>query len=95
MNSKPCPDCDGGGVVTRREFLKTTVTTVAAAAAAPLILPASVEGASAKAARSETLVAKLYKELSEMQRKAVCFPFDHPLRSKVDNNWHITDKKIS
>jgi len=95
MNSKPCPDCDGGGVVTRREFLKTTVTTVAAAAAAPLVLPAGVEGASAKAGRSETLVATLYKDLSEAQRKAVCFPFEHALRSKVDNNWHITDKKIS
>ena len=22
------------------------------------------------------------------------FPFDHPLRSKVDNNWFITDKKV-
>jgi Protein of unknown function (DUF3500) len=95
MNSKPCPDCDGGGVVTRREFLKTTVTTVAAAAAVPLVLPAGVEGATAKAARSETLVATLYKDLNEAQRKAVCFPFEHPLRSKVDNNWHITDKKIS
>src|SRR5882672_1353021 len=95
MNSKSCPDCDGGGVVTRREFLKTTVTTVAAAAAVPLVLPASVNGAPAKAARSETLVATLYKDLNETQRKAVCFPFEHPLRSKVDNNWHITDKKIS
>jgi hypothetical protein len=93
MNSNPCPDCDGGGVVTRREFLKTAVTTVAAtAAAAPLILPTA---ASAKAARSETLVATLYKNLTDAQRKAVCFPFDHPLRSKVDNNWHITDKKLS
>lgn len=96
MNSKPCPDCDGGGVVTRREFLKTSITTAAAAAAAPLILTAGVEGAaSAKNARSETLVTALYKDLSETQRKAVCFSFDHPLRSKVDNNWHITDKKIS
>jgi hypothetical protein len=97
MNSKPCPDCDGGGVVSRREFLKTTVTTVAATAAAvPLILPASAQGAArVKAVRSETLVATLYKGLTETQRKAVCFPFDHPLRSKVDNNWHITNKKIS
>src|SRR5262249_54018114 len=23
------------------------------------------------------------------------FPFDHPLRSKVDNNWQITDKKLA
>ncbi len=44
---------------------------------------------------SETLVATLYKSLTETQRQAIAFPFDHPLRSKVDNNWMITDKKIS
>ena len=43
---------------------------------------------------SETLVSTLHKTLSEEQRKAICFPFEHPLRSKVDNNWYITDKKI-
>lgn len=45
--------------------------------------------------RSETLVSSLYKTLSEEQRGAICFPFDHPLRSKVDNNWHITDKTLT
>jgi len=25
----------------------------------------------------------------------VVFPFDHPLRSKVDNNWHITKQKVA
>ncbi len=48
-----------------------------------------------KKAQPETLVATLYKSLTEEQRKAVVFPFDHPLRSKVDNNWHITDKTVS
>lgn len=93
MNTKPCPDCDGGGV-TRREFLKTSVTTVAAVAATPLALP-NQASAAPNLTRSETLVATLYKDLTEAQRQAVCFPFDHPLRSKVDNNWHITDKKLS
>ena len=41
------------------------------------------------------MVTTLYKSLSEDQRKAVCFAFDHPLRSKVDNNWHIVDKKLA
>ena len=31
-----------------------------------------------------------YDSLSEEQRKKVCFPFDHKLRLKVENNWHIT-----
>jgi len=43
---------------------------------------------------SETLVATLYKSLTPEQKKAVAFAFDHPLRSKVDNNWQITPQKI-
>jgi hypothetical protein len=82
----------GGPTVTRRDFLKTTVSgaVVAAAGSASLL-----HAATRKASQPETLVATLYKSLSEEQRKAVCFGFDHPLRSKVDNNWHITDKKLS
>jgi len=95
MNVKSCPDCDGGGVVTRREFLKTAASTVAAAAALPLVSPAQAGKATSAAARSETLVGTLHQSLSEAQRKVICFPFDHPLRSKVDNNWHITEKSIA
>ncbi len=71
----------------RRQFLK-------AAAAAPLAL--SVESASgAKApAASETLVSTLYKSLNEEQKSKVCFPFDHDLRWKVDNNWFISPVRI-
>jgi hypothetical protein len=42
----------------------------------------------------ETLVASFYKTLTDEQRNAICFPFDHPLRSKVDNNWLIVDQPI-
>ena len=44
---------------------------------------------------SETLVTTLYQSLSEKQRKVVTFDFEHPLRSKVDNNWMITPAKIA
>lgn len=44
--------------------------------------------------KSETLSATLYKSLTPEQKSSICFPFDHPLRSKVDNNWHITKQKI-
>lgn len=64
---------------------------MAAAGSASLLHAATTR----KGSQPETLVATLYKSLSEEQRKAVCFAFDHPLRSKVDNNWHITDKKVS
>ena len=44
--------------------------------------------------KSETLVKSLYDSLNEDQRKALVFPFDHELRLKVDNNWHITKQRI-
>ena len=97
MNTQPCPDCDGGQSFppfTRREFLKSTAAAAVAAAAMPLALPADAAQKAAKKASSETLVAAFHKTLTDEQRKAVCFPFDHELRSKVDNNWHITEQKL-
>lgn len=66
----------------RRDFIKTA----ALAAAVP---------AQAGTADSETLTATLYKSLTPEQKSKVCFPFDHPLRSKVDANWFITPYKIA
>lgn len=98
MSTKIIPDlseCQCAGPITRRDFLKTAIGGAAAATAlgaAPGIL--APRALAAKGAQPETLVATLYKSLTEEQRKAVAFPFDHPLRSKVDNNWNITDKKL-
>ena len=86
MNSSFCSDCDA---VSRRDFLKTTLGGIAAASAGGLALPHAAHAAAG--GKSETLVATLFKSLSEEQRKAVCRPFDDPLRSKVDNNWMIAD----
>jgi hypothetical protein len=92
-----CECCSG---VSRRDFIKKSMAGAAALASASLPLaqlgsmPVRAESAG-KSCASETLVTTLYKSLSEEQRKAVVFPFDHPLRSKVDNNWQITDKKLS
>jgi len=72
--------------MTRRDFLAVTS---AAAAAAP-----AMTAASAKKSTSETLVATLFKSLSAEQKSAVTFAFDHPLRSKVDANWHIVPQTI-
>jgi hypothetical protein len=44
---------------------------------------------------SETLVSQLHGSLNAEQRMALCFPWSDPRRLKVDNNWHITPKKIS
>src|SRR6266536_3050181 len=102
MKTKPSSagcHCDCQFPINRRAFLKTTVSGVAAAATGCVSVSREerVErvAQTPESARSETLVATLYKSLSEEQRKAVVFPFDHELRSKVDNNWHIVDKKVA
>jgi len=52
---------------------------------------------------SETLVTQLYKSLTDAQRRqtnpddpktSILFPFDHPLRNDVDNNWFIVKHKV-
>jgi len=85
-----CTDC---AVQSRRDFLKTTLATAAATSlgGVPLIGRAVEEAARPK---SETLVATLYKSFSEAQRKALCFPWEHALRTEVDNNWHVVDQTI-
>src|SRR5713226_7987603 len=91
-----CPDCDD---LDRRKFLKTVAVgsagLVSAVAVPRLQGRAAVPGpAPDLSQRSETLAATLYKSLSSEQKQKVAFPFDHPLRSKVDNNWQITPQKI-
>lgn len=79
---------DGPGV-SRREFVKA----IGLAASVPLIGQARAAGPS-PAAPSETAVARFYKTLKDDQRKTLCFPFDHPLRSQVSNNWAIVKPTI-
>jgi hypothetical protein len=79
----------------RRQFIK-----VAGAAAAAATLPAVARAASEQAT-PETLVKKLYETLSDAQKKTVAFDWDHTdpklglLRTRVSNNWHITQPQIS
>src|SRR5437899_2884654 len=99
MSTRPFPQdqCECCLGITRRAFLKASVAGAAVVTANPLSSLAGPQPvkAAARNAPSETLVATLYKGLTDAQRNSICFPFDHPLRSKVDNNWMITDKKIS
>ena len=78
---------------TRRSFLRTTAGTAAGVGTASLI-PALAAKKQASGATSETLVKTFYDSLTEEQRRTICFPFDHKLRLKVDNNWHITKLKV-
>lgn len=72
----------------RREFIVGGASTLAAG------LFGNTVARAAASVTGETLVTQLYKSMSEEQRKVVCFAFDHPLRSKVDNNWHIVDTPV-
>lgn len=102
-----CPDCDSSAVrpksANRREFLKTTAA-ASAAMVATTTLPtwATANDVPASAGSPpESLVKVLYESLNDDQRKQVCFDWDyqHPqmglLRTRVANNWHITQPEIN
>ena len=78
--------------LSRRKFVATT-----ASASAIALASSSLQGKpqSAKNTTAETLVQSLYKSLDDKQREAICLPFDHPLRSKVNNNWHINKTRLN
>jgi hypothetical protein len=90
-----CPDCGPSGI-SRRDFIRTTTGAFGALGAVglPGIVSAAEAAPAVTHASSETLVAQLFGTLSDEQKKHLCFPFDHELRLKVDNNWQITPKSI-
>jgi hypothetical protein len=45
-------------------------------------------------APAETAVARFYKTITPEQRKVICFPFDHPLKKRVENNWEIVKPTV-
>jgi hypothetical protein len=79
----------------RRQFiLGTSSLATLSALGQPSLHAEQAAAAGAAKAQGETLVTQLYGSLTEPQRQAICFPWDHPLRQKVDNNWHITKTPI-
>jgi hypothetical protein len=85
--------------VSRRDFFKAVGAT-ALVGAVPLVgKSATAMGAAdtgpTPTAIAETAVARFYKTITPEQRKVICFPFDHPLRSTVKNNWDIVKPAIS
>lgn len=63
-------------------------------AAGATLIPPSLFANPTPQSKAETLAATLYKSLTPEQNSMICFPFDHALRSKVDNNWHITKQTV-
>ena len=95
-----CPDCDD---IARRHFLKAVAmgaAGLAATTATPNLSAMTTGGLKAAtetpklSGSSENLVAALYQSLSPQQKQTVTFPFHHPRRSRVDNNWHVTPVTI-
>jgi uncharacterized protein DUF3500 len=96
-----CPDCDGGEpsprieVISRRDFVRSVSGAALAGTLLPLAAPArrAMAGPSANS-KAETAAKRFYDSLKDDQKKAICFPFDHPLRSKINANWKITPHTI-
>lgn len=86
-----------GTDVSRREFVKAlgaaTLTSVPILGAAGRAVAGDV--GPTRSAPAETAVARFHKLLTPEQRKLICFPFDHPKRKQVNNNWAIVDTEIS
>ncbi len=78
--------------LTRRDFIRTTAVSVAATAAVSSVALADKKTKPVTA--SETLAAQLYASCTPEQKKLCAFPFDHPLRNAVDNNWRITKARV-
>ena len=89
--------------IDRRDFLRT-----AGAASAVIVAAGSLpnwaiaaDTPATPATQPESLVKLLYESLTDEQRKKVCFAWDyqHPkmglLRTRVANNWHITEEDIN
>jgi hypothetical protein len=86
--------------LSRRQFVRGVGASALGAAALPLLNASALlgqtqdkVGPSPKDA-AESAVARLHKSLSDDQRKLIAFPFDHPKRTMVNNNWAIVKPTI-
>lgn len=87
-NKVRCSDCDA--TFSRREFVKAVGATAIAASAVPWLDSGKALAAPSAGSAAETAVKRFYGTLSAQQRKVICFPFDHELRSRISANWAVT-----
>ena len=87
-----CPECDGE--FTRRGFVKTVTGAALAGGLLPLVGGRKSLAASSSTSAAETAVKRFYDSLTADQRKVICFPFNDPLRNKINANWAITKPAI-
>ena len=77
----------------RRRFLKSSVAATGGLVT-PGLLPLLANDITKAKNQPETIVKTFYDSLTPEQRKIICFPYDHDLRLKIENNWHITKAKV-
>jgi len=88
-----CPDCEDG--LSRRDFVRRVTGAAVAGGLLPFAAtPRSASAAPTAKSPAETAVKRFYDSLKDEQKKVVCFPFDHPLRTRINANWAITKPTI-
>ena len=85
-----CPDCVDGPV-SRRDFVRALGGAALAGGLLPRIATARPMP---RVGDAETTVKRFHDTLTPVQKKAICFPFDHELRGKINANWAITPLEI-
>jgi len=91
-----CPDCDAGDGLSRREFVRKVTGVALAGSLVPLIgTPRRAVAGPTPTSPAETAVKRFYDSLKDEQKKTMCFPFDHPLRTKINANWAITKPTLA
>lgn len=81
--------------LTRRDFAKTLGSGALVASTSIGLRRASAACDETDRSRpSETAVARFHRSLGDAERKSICFPFDHPLRTQVSHNWAIVRPSI-
>lgn len=79
----------------RRQFVRAVGASAAVATGlVPGVLADQAAVGPKRTDSAETAVGRLFKSLKDSQRKELCFAFDHPLRTRIGNNWAITKPKI-
>jgi hypothetical protein len=76
-------------------FLATSVPLIGRGASAGVTAAGQAKTGPSTSDLAETAVARFYNSLTKSQHENICFPFDHPLRLMVKNNWDIVKPSIS
>ncbi len=85
--------------ISRRDLGRMLGSAALAGLAGPLLGAGRVSGAQQPAGptkkdAAESAVARFFNSLKDDQKKLICFPFDDPKRSMVNNNWQIVKPRI-